>query len=81
MSFCYTSPMEVGYYGYRLLILRNIVTFMDGHNELIVRWDNAPHHPHLKTYPHHKHLQEAIENSMEITLEEVLKYIEKQRRP
>jgi hypothetical protein len=24
-------------------------------NELIIGWDNAPHHPHLKTYPHHTH--------------------------
>ncbi|MDZ7290038.1 MAG: DUF6516 family protein [candidate division KSB1 bacterium] len=25
-------------------------------NELIVGWDNAPHHPRLKIFPHHKHL-------------------------
>ena len=23
--------------------------------DLICRWDNAPHNPHLTTYPHHKH--------------------------
>jgi len=24
-------------------------------NELIIGWDSAPPHPHLKTFPHHKH--------------------------
>lgn len=25
-----------------------------------VRYDNAPHHPELETFPHHKHLQESV---------------------
>lgn len=25
--------------------------------ELLIRWDNAPHHPEIKTHPHHTHLQ------------------------
>lgn len=30
--------------------------WLDTSNELIIGWDNAPHHPKLKTFPHHKHL-------------------------
>ncbi len=45
--------------------------------ELIVRWDNSPHHPELETFPHHKHLNNDVENSLEISLEEVLLYIQK----
>jgi hypothetical protein len=45
-------------------------------NELIIRWDNAPHHKHLATFPHHKHLPNTIEESQEMTLQEALKFIE-----
>ena len=54
--------------------------WQDNQAQLIVRWDNAPHHPHLKTYPHHKHRQGTIEKSRDITLEEVLNYITKQKK-
>lgn len=41
---------------------------------LIVRWDNAPHWPEIKTYPHHKHVGEVGQGvpSEATTLEEVL---------
>jgi len=29
-------------------------------NELIKRWDNAPHHPDLENYPHHIHLPDSV---------------------
>ncbi|WP_373515955.1 DUF6516 family protein [Persicitalea sp.] len=45
---------------------------------LLVRWDNALHHPHISTYPHHKHVDEEknIFESAEMTLELVLQEIE-----
>jgi len=45
--------------------------------KLICRWDNAPHHPQIKTFPHHKHEKtpENILPSKEITLEKVLNVI------
>lgn len=45
--------------------------------KLICRWDNAPHYPEIKTFPHHKHERapENILSSEEITLEKVLKVI------
>ncbi len=27
---------------------------------LIVRWDNAPHHPQIESFPHHCHLPNAV---------------------
>ena len=46
--------------------------WQDENEKMIMRWDNAPHHSHLFTYPHHKHTQEGISESTAITLAEVL---------
>ena len=45
-------------------------------DNLICRWDNAPHYPEHLTFPHHKHQETTISESREIKLEEVLKIIE-----
>jgi len=47
--------------------------------KLICRWDNAPHYPNVKTFPHHKHdgSKQNVLPSKEITLEKVLEVIEK----
>jgi len=37
-----------------------------------MRWDNAPHHSHISTYPHHKHTPDGIFESTELSLEDVL---------
>ncbi len=46
-------------------------------NELKVGWDNAPHHTHLETFPHHKHVsrQHNLQPSSETRLEEVMAFI------
>jgi hypothetical protein len=51
-------------------------------NDLIVGWDNAPHHPHLKTFPHHKHLagRKRPVESDERNLSKVLEFIAKRLR-
>lgn len=46
-------------------------------NELIVRWDNAKHYKELKTYPNHKHLGGKVVESIQISLKEILDFIEK----
>ena len=46
---------------------------------LRIRWDNAPHHKNIKTFPHHKHIPD-LEESTEISLEDVLKVIENRLR-
>lgn len=30
--------------------------WQDDNNQLIKRWDNAPHHPEVKTFPDHVHI-------------------------
>lgn len=45
---------------------------------LMIRWDNAPHHVHLITYPHHKHIGDELAESREIQLIDVLYYIRQQ---
>ncbi len=39
--------------------------WQDSNNQMIARWDNAPHHKHLKTFPHHKHYGRQISESLE----------------
>ena len=48
-------------------------TAADG--RFIARWDNAPHHRELPTFPHHVHRGEAVEASREVTLDDVLRLI------
>jgi len=51
--------------------------WQDENNRLVCRWDNAPHHKNIATFPHHKHYNDAVIESSEITIVEVLKYIHK----
>lgn len=46
-------------------------------NRLITGWDNATHHRHLPTFPHHKHInqQANVQPSQEINLEAVMAVI------
>jgi hypothetical protein len=54
--------------------------YMTSQQELIFRYDNAPHHPQLKTFPHHKHLPQGEQESGEPTLEAVLLEIARYER-
>jgi hypothetical protein len=45
-------------------------------NHMIIRWDNAPHHIDILTFPHHKHEKDSIFGSEEISLEDVLQVID-----
>lgn len=50
--------------------------FQDKDQKLIKRWDSAPHHPQIKTFPHHIHYGEKIKPSEEPNLVNILKIIE-----
>ena len=51
----------------------NIVTIsMDAEQNLIFRYDNAPHHPEARSFPHHKHTFGDVIESQEPGLMEVL---------
>ena len=39
--------------------------FQDQQNNLIFRYDNTPHFPDLKSFPHHKHIKNNVEDSDE----------------
>lgn len=45
--------------------------------QLIFRYDNAPHHPHIVTHPHHKHVGPNIESALPPDLNDVLSKIDK----
>jgi hypothetical protein len=51
--------------------------WMDENYDLKIRWDNAPHHRQIATFPHHKHIEqeENIHESEEPTVEEILELI------
>lgn len=49
--------------------------WQDTQGNFIIRWDNAPHHKKLKTFPYHKHAPE-LEESKEVSLEDVIRNIE-----
>jgi len=44
--------------------------------ELIVRWDNAPHHQQISSFPHHRHEYNAVHDSPKVSIEDVLTEIE-----
>jgi hypothetical protein len=49
--------------------------WLDGRNQLIIGWDNAPHHKELPNFPHHKHTYGRTLASYEVGLDAVLKVI------
>ena len=51
--------------------------YQDANNRLILRYDNAPHHPEISTHPHHKHIGERIEASEAPDLSDVLREIDR----
>jgi hypothetical protein len=40
--------------------------------EFIIRWDNAPHHMELSTFPYHVHDKDGVYESKEMTMDEIL---------
>lgn len=56
---------------------RHSCYWLTSKDQLKVGWDNAPHHTHIRTHPHHKHIdrQRNIQPSDEICFEDVIKVI------
>ena len=68
----------------RLVEMRGMVTtttyrhhWQDGHGHLRKRWDNAPHHPSIETFPNHLHdgAEEQVVSHAAVTGLEVLQHI------
>jgi hypothetical protein len=43
---------------------------------LIKRWDNAPHHKEIKTFPHHLHEEDGVKSSLKPNFFDILKIID-----
>lgn len=50
--------------------------WQDKEKNLIIRWDNAPHHSNIETFPHHLHMKDGVKPSGEPTFAEILEKIE-----
>ncbi len=46
-------------------------------DEFIIRWDNAPHHRELSTFPFHVHKKDGVQESKEMTVDDILEEISK----
>lgn len=45
----------------------------DHQDQMIARWDNAPHHDRIPTYPFHKHLKDgSVISSPEMSIQRLL---------
>lgn len=51
--------------------------WQDDSGNLIFRWDNAPYHPDIVTFPHHLHKSIKIVSAYRVNINEVLTEIEK----
>jgi len=49
--------------------------FMNGNNRLIYRWDSAPHHKEITSFPFHLHTPEGVRECEKVNLIEVFEII------
>jgi len=49
--------------------------FMNGNNRLIKRWDSAPHHKEISSFPFHLHTPEGVRACDKVNLIEVIDII------
>lgn len=54
--------------------------YMNEEQVMIFRYDNAPHHASVSTFPHHKHDGEIIRESVEPSLDRVLLEISRHQK-
>jgi len=49
--------------------------FMNGNNRLIYRWDSAPHHKEITSFPFHLHTPEGVRECGKVNLIEVFEIV------
>ena len=49
--------------------------WLDEKDTLIAGWDNAPHHPEIKSHPHHTHAGQEVHESSIRKLDNVLSFL------
>ncbi len=52
--------------------------WQDKNSNVIKRWDNAPHHKSIPTFPHHVHEGESVKPSQQPNINQVLNIISKE---
>jgi hypothetical protein len=52
--------------------------WQDFDKTLRIRFDNAPYHRSISTYPHHKHLNNVVLENNLVTFSEIMNYIHNQ---
>ena len=68
------STLRISEQHYRDTLEQYAYYWLDANNRLLIGWDNAPHHHHLSSFPHHKHVgsQDNRQPSKETSPEEIL---------
>ncbi|WP_423224712.1 toxin-antitoxin system TumE family protein [Candidatus Amarolinea aalborgensis] len=61
---------------YSLVKDRYAYHFQRADGVLVFRYDNVPHHPEVKSFPHHKHVGDTVIASVPPDLSEVLREID-----
>ena len=46
--------------------------FMDKNKEMVNRWDSAPHHKEIATFPYHMHTKKGVKESKKVNFFEIL---------
>ncbi len=81
---CYIRGVLAISGGYELHIAEYVVTepelkrlkyrfhLQSSDHKMIARWDNAPHHPEVKTHPDHVHLGQKVKSSPPVDIRQVL---------
>jgi hypothetical protein len=49
--------------------------YRNSNNELVFRYDNAPHHQNIATFPHHKQINDIAVESIEPDIRQILSEI------
>lgn len=59
----------------RLIIDKYRYHYMDKERRMVFRYDNAPHHPGVRSYPHHKHAPARVAPANRPSIKEILEEI------
>ena len=51
------------------------LNYMNSAEQMLFRYDNAPHHPEIDTHPHHKHIPDKISPSKIPSIKDILNEI------
>lgn len=73
----FTDTSELHFKEYFIVVpalkkLAYLYHYQNKDKEMIFRFDNAEHHPEVRTYPHHKHMRDTVLPSTEMSLKDAI---------